>query len=124
MNPGGNVSALVYKKYLNEVGLPKTIGESIAPLFTKAFHARKVPVWQNIDDWNSLGEIDAEGYVAPPPSVAAAPDVTQGSADIETSEDNSFRNLVFGLFLGIFAYLLIIYREKLSALISSLKGGS
>jgi hypothetical protein len=66
MNPGGNVSALVYKKYLNEVGLPKTIGESIAPLFTKAFQERKVPVWQNIDGWNSLGEIDAEGYVAPP----------------------------------------------------------
>ena len=41
MNPGGNVSALVYKKYLNEVGLPMGIGESIEPLFTKKFHDRK-----------------------------------------------------------------------------------
>ena len=124
MNPGGNVSAVVYKKYLNEVGLPKTIGESIEPLFTKAFHARKVPVWQNIDAWNSLGEVDAEGYVAPPASVPAAADVTPGSADIATPVDNSFRNLMFGLFLGILAYLLVIYRAKIIALVSALKGGN
>ncbi|NOQ15754.1 MAG: multicopper oxidase domain-containing protein [Methyloprofundus sp.] len=124
MNPGGNVSALVYKKYLNEVGLPKTIGESIAPLFTKEFHARKTPVWQNIDDWNSLGEVDANGYVAPPASKMAAADVTPGSADIEAFEDNSFRNLVFGLFLGLVAYLLVVNRAGIKALISSNKGGN
>jgi len=123
MNPGGNVSALVYKKYLNEVGLPKTIGESIAPLFTKKFHDRKLPVWQNIDDWNSLGEIDAEGYVAPPSSKMAAPDVTPGSADIQAPTDNSFRNLIFGLFLGLLAYVLVVNRVKVIAFISSLKGG-
>jgi len=123
MNPGGNVSALVYKKYLNEVGLPMGIGESIEPLFTKKFHDRKLPVWQNIDEWNSLGEVDAEGYVAPPASKMAAPDVTPGSADIQAPTDNSFRNLVFGLFLGLCAYLLVVKRTKVIALISSLKGG-
>ncbi len=123
MNPGGNVSALVYKKYLNEVGLPMGIGESIEPLFTKAFHARKLPVWQNIDAWNSLGEIDAGGYVAPPASIPAAPDVTPGSASMETPADNSFRNLIFGLFLGLLVYLLISNRKKISALVSSTKGG-
>ena len=123
MNPGGNVSALVYKKYLNEVGLPKVIGESIEPLFTKTFQDRKLPVWQNIDSWNSLGEVDAEGYAAPPASVPAAADVTPGSADIATPVDNSFRNLMFGLFLGILAYLLVIYRAKIMALVSALKGG-
>ncbi len=124
MNPGGNVSAVVYKKYLNEVGLPKAIGESIEPLFTKAFHDRKLPVWQNIDAWNSLGEVDATGYVAPPPSIPAAADVTPGSADIEMPSDNSFRNLVFGLILGLLAYQLIVNRAKVIALISSLKGGN
>jgi FtsP/CotA-like multicopper oxidase with cupredoxin domain len=124
MNPGGNVSALVYKKYLNEVGLPKTIGESIAPLFTKEFHARKTPVWQNIDDWNSLGEVEADGYVAPPASVIAASDVTPGSADIQADEDNSFRNLIFGLLLGLVAYLLVVNRASIMALISSNKGGN
>ncbi|WP_428357525.1 multicopper oxidase domain-containing protein [Methyloprofundus sp.] len=122
-NPGGNVSALVYKKYLNEIGLPKTIGESIVPLFTKKFQDRKLPVWQNIDSWNSLGEVDASGYTPPPASVPAAADVTPGSADIPVPVDNSFRNLMFGLFLGIMAYLLIIYRANLIALISAFKGG-
>ncbi len=122
MNPGGNVSAVVYKKYLNEVGLPMGIGESVENLFTKAFHDRQLPVWQDIDEWNSLGEVDAEGYVAPPPSKMAAPDVTPGSADIQTPVDNSFRNLIFGLFLGVFAYLLVVNREKVIAIISSIKG--
>ncbi|MBE0470163.1 MAG: multicopper oxidase domain-containing protein [Methyloprofundus sp.] len=124
MNPGGNVSALVYKKYLNEVGMPMGIGESPAALFTKAFQERKLPVWQNIDSWNSLGEVDAQGYVAPPPSKMASPDVTPGSADIQTPSDNSFRNLVFGLFLGLCAYLLVVKRAKVIALISSIKGGN
>ena len=124
MNPGGNVSALVYKKYLNEVGLPKVIGESIEPLFTKTFQDRKLPVWQNIDSWNSLGEVDASGYTAPPASVPAAADVTPGSASIETPVDNSFRNLMFGLFLGVLAYMLVIYRAKIIAMISALKGGN
>ncbi|MDF1582220.1 MAG: multicopper oxidase domain-containing protein [Methyloprofundus sp.] len=124
MNPGGNVSALVYKKYLNEVGMPMGIGESPAALFTKVFQERKLPVWQNIDSWNSLGEVDAQGYVAPPASKMASPDVTPGSADMQTPSDNSFRNLVFGLFLGLCAYLLVVKRAKVIALISSIKGGN
>ena len=82
-----------------------------------------MPVWQNIDDWNSLGEIDAEGYVAPPASKMAAADVTPGSADIQAPTDNSFRNLIFGLFLGLLAYALVVNRVKVIAFISSLKGG-
>ncbi|NOR79553.1 MAG: multicopper oxidase domain-containing protein, partial [Methyloprofundus sp.] len=122
-NPGGNVSALVYKKYLNEIGLPKTIGESIEPLFTKTFQDRKLPVWQNIDSWNSLGEVDAEDYVAPPASAPAAADVTPGSADIQAPADNSLRNLIFGLFLGLLAYLLFINRAKIMDMVSATKGG-
>jgi hypothetical protein len=64
-----------------------------------------------------------EGYVAPLASIPAAADVTQGSANIVPLVDNSFRNLMFGLFLGVLGYLLIIYREKIIGLISALKGG-
>lgn len=125
MNPGGDVSALVYKKYLNEVGLPKSIGESIMPLFTKKFHDRKLPVWQNIDSWNSLGEIDANDYTAPPPSIAAVEPVKDSAnQNIETSADNTFRNLIFGLFLGLLAYTVFIYRAKIIALVSAIKGGN
>ncbi len=131
MNPGGNVSAIVYKKYLNEVGLPKGIGESVENLFTKAFHLRKLPVWQDIDSWNSLGEVDATGYVAPPPGV---PVVVEAPPTM-LSDDNTassgaagggiaFRNFILGLILGIAAYLLVVNREKIMAMISSNKGGN
>lgn len=137
MNPGGNVSALVYKKYLNEVGLPKTIGESIVPLFTKAFHDRKLPVWQNAGEWNSLGEVDARGYKAPPAGKPMA--VEAGPKSLKTileeeaklaanggaveSENSSFSNFIWGLILGIVAYLLFLNREKIMAKFSSAKGG-
>jgi FtsP/CotA-like multicopper oxidase with cupredoxin domain len=128
MNPGGNVSAVVYKKYLTEEGLPKGIGEDITPLFTKAFHARKYPVWQGIDDWNSLGEVDASGFKSPPPAIPIVVEGPQSMADaLKAQEDgnngNSFRNFLVGLILGILAYTAIINREKIMALISSKKGG-
>ncbi len=135
MNPGGNVSALVYKKYLNEMGLPKTIGEGVGSLFTKAFQQRKIPVWQNADEWNSLGEANTKGYKAPPPGTpmvieegpkslkkineeAAAAAVAQGGGT-----SGGFGNFIIGLILGIAAYLLVVNREKIIALVSS-KGGT
>ncbi len=130
-NPGGNVSALVYKKYLNEQGLPKTIGESIGPLFTKAFFDRKYPVWQDIDEWNSLGEVDARGYT-PPPSAIPIP-VEEGPKPLGAMDNSTassdqgmspFMKLVVGILLGIAAYLLVINREKVMALVSSSKGGN
>ncbi|MCK5356375.1 MAG: hypothetical protein KAJ63_14760, partial [Methyloprofundus sp.] len=80
-------------------------------------------VWQNIDSWNSLGEIDADGYVAPAASIPAAADVTQGSADIQAPTDNSLRNLIFGLLLGLLAYLFFINRAKIMSRVSADKGG-
>ena len=77
-------------------------------LFTKAFHDRKYPVWQGIDDWNSLGEIDGEDYKAPLASQAIA--VEEGpkplGAETEQPTDDSISNFIIGLILGIIAYLL------------------
>jgi FtsP/CotA-like multicopper oxidase with cupredoxin domain len=136
-NPGGNVSALVYKKYLNEVGLPKTIGESIVPLFTKAFQDRKLPVWQDAGEWNSLGEIDARGYKAPPAgkpmAVEAGPKSLKAILEEEKNAlangvvdegDSAFSNFILGLIFGIAAYLLFLNREKVMAMVSSSKGGN
>jgi plastocyanin len=129
MNPGGNVSALVYKKYLNEVGLPKTIGESVEPLFTKAFHARKLPVWQDLD-WGSLGEVDGRGYKAPPAAVPVA--VEEGPKPFSAFDNNAsattagsgdfIGNLLIGLVLGILGYLLFINRNRLIAMVKTSKG--
>ncbi|WP_031434548.1 multicopper oxidase domain-containing protein [Methylomarinum vadi] len=130
MNPGGNVSAIVYKKYLNEEGMPMGIGESPENLFTKAFQQRKLPVWQDIDPWNSLGEADATGYVAPPAGVPIAVEEPPKSLSQLYQEkaakggSNTFGNFIFGLILGIAAYLLVVNREKLMAMMSSNKGGN
>lgn len=126
MNAGGNISALVYKKYLTEEGLPKTIGENIVPYFGKKLHARKYPVWQDIDAWNSLGEVDGRGFEAPP---AAVPLIAKGpmsmaealKAEAEAKGNNSFRNFLLGLIFGIIAYTAII---KLMPVILSKKGGA
>ncbi len=123
-NPGGNVSAIVYKKYLNEMGLPKTIGESIESVFTTAFYQRKLPVWQNADPWNSLGEIDAKGYKAPPASKPVVIEGPKSFAEINKEAEaqagnNAFENFLIGLIGGILAYLLIINREKILSMVSS-----
>ncbi|MGR9045640.1 MAG: multicopper oxidase domain-containing protein [Gammaproteobacteria bacterium] len=123
MNPGGNVSALVYKSYLNDKGMPKVQGVDISPMFTKAFFERKVPVWQGTDEWNSLGEVNAEGYVAPPPSVPVDIEAPPSTFTGEQVENNAFRNFFVGLIFGVLAYLLIINREKVIRVIALLKGG-
>jgi FtsP/CotA-like multicopper oxidase with cupredoxin domain len=120
MNPGGNVSALVYKKYLNKVGMPKAIGESAEALFTKRYQQRKVPVWQDIEGWD-LGEVDAKGYIAPPAAVPvvveAGPKPFKAIADENQSTANSaFTNLILGLIIGIALYLLYLNREQILAM--------
>ncbi len=130
MNPGGNVSALVYKKYLNKVGLPMGIGESIEPLFTKKFHDRKLPVWQDVEGWD-FGEIDAKGYIPPPAgipmAVEAGPKPFKAFAMDKSTGNGAFTNFILGLVFGIAVYLLYLNREKVIALaktgISKLKKG-
>ncbi len=130
MNPGGNVSALVYKKYLNEQGLPKAIGESAASLFTKAFFERKVPVWQNIDSWNSLGEIDGTNYVAPPAAMPMAVEkgptamLSDAEAAANSNTTTATDKFFIGLFFGLGAYLLFLNRAKIISVVSSNKKGS
>ena len=124
MNPGGNISAIVYKKYLNEMGLPKTVGEGVGDAFTKAFYQRKVPVWQKTDPWNSLGEVDATGYKAPPPSTVVIETGPKAFSElVDASEENAFVNLLLGIMGGLFIYVVILNRKKILNQISSMKGG-
>ena len=47
IGPGGNISAVVYKNYLNEAGWPKTQGVSFKPFFTEKYYQKEIPVWQS-----------------------------------------------------------------------------
>ncbi|MEE9397411.1 MAG: multicopper oxidase domain-containing protein [Methylococcales bacterium] len=123
MNPGGNISAVVYKKYLTEEGMPKVQGIDLAAYFTKEFQQRSYPVWQDADEWNSLGEVDttekgnretADGSV-----------VSEEAHNVNTpqTDRNSFRNLFVGLLAGLLLYFIIVRREQVMKLINSRMNG-
>jgi len=49
MHPGGSMSAVVDRSYLDEHGWPKTQGVDWAPFFTPQYYRREIPVWTTYD---------------------------------------------------------------------------
>ncbi len=106
---GGDISLVVYKDYLDEKGIPKAHGMSLAPYFSKTLWEGKYPIWQDYDTWRSLGlpELQAgdsgkNAIAATIPKDSAAPkpgNVAQGSF---------LGKLFFGFVLGLLSYLLIV----------------
>jgi manganese oxidase len=47
IGPGGNISAIVYREYLNADGWPQTRGVSWDNYFTEAYYKKQIPVWQS-----------------------------------------------------------------------------
>jgi hypothetical protein len=60
VHPGGAVTAIVYRSYLNENGWPKMQGVNWTPFFTKEYYERKVPVWATYDETGMLGEAGSQ----------------------------------------------------------------
>ena len=110
MSPGGNVSMIVYNSYLNEMGLPLAQGSDISKYFTEEFHARTLPIWQDLDEVGSLG--------------APAGQSRLESFNPEARTD--MLNLIYGLLAGILLYLFIANRQQtlqaVSAMTAKLKG--
>lgn len=48
MNPGGDISMIVYEKFLGENGIPVTAGD-LSLFFTREYYRRQVPVWSDMD---------------------------------------------------------------------------
>jgi hypothetical protein len=125
---------VVYKKFLNEKGIPSLHGMSLAPYFTKEFWQKKYPIWQDMDAWHSLGFPDVKaGYqpakkavqivqpssVATPASSAAASG--QAVTAATTQEESSvLGKLIFGLLLGLMSYWAVIKREWLLGMVRKL----
>lgn len=57
MGPGGGVSAIIYDKYLNNMGMPKTQGVDVSPYFTKEFYQGDFPVWGLSDTDGVFGAV-------------------------------------------------------------------
>tara|TARA_B110000003_G_scaffold128847_2_gene130861 strand:- start:14452 stop:16149 length:1698 start_codon:yes stop_codon:yes gene_type:complete len=47
IGPGGNISAIVDKKYLNEAGWPKTRGVDYGKYFTAEYYQKNIPIWES-----------------------------------------------------------------------------
>jgi len=59
MHPGGSVTAIVDRSYLDEHGWPKTQGVDWAPFFTPQYYRREIPVWTTYDPTGMFGEAGA-----------------------------------------------------------------
>ncbi len=119
MNPGGNVSAVVYKSFLNENGIPKLQGVDVKPYFSSEYFKRQLPVWQDADEWNSLGEPEEVDDVGPAFVVQATPSTSVSSSNNAVS--NPIFNFFFGLILGLLAFLAFKYREAILNLFTPAK---
>ncbi|MBN2702240.1 MAG: multicopper oxidase domain-containing protein [Methylohalobius sp. ZOD2] len=107
MNPGGNISAIVYKSFLDPNDVPRIQGVDLGQYFTRAFYERKLPVWQDIDEWNTLGEPGADLSQA-----ETEPSKAHREEAAEQPAKTPFRNLLVGLFLGLLAYVLFSNRKR------------
>lgn len=56
MNPGGDISMIVYEKFLGDDGIPDTAGD-LSLFFSQEYYRRQVPVW---------GDMDPEGRFSDP----------------------------------------------------------
>ena len=48
MNPGGDISMIVYEKFLGEDGIPETAGD-LSLFFNREYYLRQLPVWADVD---------------------------------------------------------------------------
>ena len=96
MAEGGSISSIVFKSYLSEDGLPKVshFGINLNQYFTKEYYQRRLPIWQDLDESGSLG----------------AP---AGQTGIDAATRTSLLNILYGLLIGLFIYLIITKREKI-----------
>jgi hypothetical protein len=117
---GGDISLVVYKKFLNAKGIPSLHGMDLSPYFTKEFWQGKYPIWQDYDKWQSLGVPGTETVLAAQATIVAAEKAAKeakeaaknatGTTGTQGSGD-SISNLFYGLFMGLLSYFLVIKRE-------------
>ncbi|BCX88884.1 manganese oxidase [Methylomarinovum tepidoasis] len=65
VGPGGDISLVVYRRFLDENGLPKLQGMDLVPFFNRWFYQKQVPVWARSKDW----EIYSDPAPLPPDPV-------------------------------------------------------
>ena len=105
---GGDISLVVYKNFITENGIPSVHGMSLASYFSKGFWQKKYPLWQDYDEWKSLGLPDPRSiYQTAKVAVMEPP---QNSTSPESTSDLPSR-LFSGFVAGLLLYLLWTRRQ-------------
>jgi hypothetical protein len=123
---------VVYDGFVDDKGIPKSHGMSLAPYFTKEYWKKGgYPIWQDYDEWRSLGLPDLTAEVTPArvavqtaapkmmDTLAAEAKQQAASANNPQDEDSVFGKLLYGMFLGVAGYGAFVKREMLIALAKS-----
>ncbi|MDO9049215.1 MAG: multicopper oxidase domain-containing protein [Methylobacter sp.] len=112
---GGDISLVVYDGFLDEKGIPKSHGMSLAPYFTKGLWKRNYPIWQDYDEWRSLGLPDLKAEYQPSKAAVQTvqPQWAPATPAAAEQESSVFGKLLFGLILGLLSYVLVINRQTI-----------
>jgi hypothetical protein len=128
---GGDISLLVYRKFLNEQGIPSLHGMDLSPYFTKEFWQGKYPIWQDYDKWQSLGVPGTDKVVAKQTALVAAATAAEAAKKAKVDgttqiveNSSSVDKLLAGIILGLLSYLLIIKRELILTRLQTLTKSS
>ena len=117
---GGDISLVVYKGFVDENGIPKAHGMSLAPYFSKNMWQGKYPIWQDYDAWHSLGLPDLKAPVQASKVAVQQPQFTADGSPIGDvkyaklpEQPSTFGNFFVGLFLGLLSYIAVLRREQI-----------
>ncbi|MER2513299.1 MAG: multicopper oxidase domain-containing protein [Nitrosomonas ureae] len=108
MAEGGSMSSIVYTSYLGKDGMPMVshFGIDLNKYFTKEYFERRLPIWQDLDEWASLG----------------SPGERTG---LDTATQNFLLNVLYGLLAGLLIYLIFArwgqIKQSATAAIARLK---
>jgi len=112
---GGDISLVVYKDFIDEKGIPKSHGMSLAPYFAKGMWKGNYPIWQDYDEFRSLGLPDLKAAYQPAKVAVqnVQPQRTSTAPAAVEEEGSAFGNLIFGLILGLLSYVAVINRQTI-----------
>ncbi len=113
---GGDISLVVYKGFVDDRGIPLAHGMSLAPYFTKGLWQGKYPIWQDYDEFRSLGLPDLQAKVTPS-KVAVQTTIAVKASDAAIAAQqqgtSAFGKLFYGLVMGLLGYTVVVKRRPI-----------
>ncbi|MGR8998535.1 MAG: multicopper oxidase domain-containing protein [Gammaproteobacteria bacterium] len=117
LGEGGDISLVVYKGFLDEKGIPKAHGMSLAPYFSKSLWKGKYPIWQDYDTFRSLGLPDLKAAVTPSKVAVQTTPVKASEKAIKAAQQqqgtSAIAKFLYGLLMGLLGYAVVVKRRPI-----------